>query len=73
MNAHALFVRQFRRGISDPFDLIVVEDERSSPEWWKGTDPRGNRGFFPSAFCETMVDEEDPRHEEGEDAERAFR
>ncbi len=44
-------------------DLIVVEDERSSAEWWKGTDPRGNRGFFPSAFCETMIDEED--EEEG--------
>ena len=52
-------------------DLIEIEDDRSNPEWWKGRDEEGNSGFFPSAFCETfMLDEDlDARQDEMEEDE----
>jgi hypothetical protein len=52
-------------------DVIEIEDDRSNPEWWKGRDEEGNAGFFPSAFCETfMLDNDlDVRQDEMEQDE----
>jgi hypothetical protein len=40
-------------------DLIIVDDDRSNPEWWRGHDEKGNKGFFPSSFCELLLDDLD--------------
>ncbi len=53
-------------------DIVTVDDERTSAEWWQGHDERGNKGFFPSSFCETLVDEEEEaegRAKKGSDEE----
>lgn len=46
-------------------DLIIVEDDRSNQEWWRGRDESGRVGFFPANFVETLIDEDAASEEQG--------
>ncbi len=52
-------------------DLIVIEDDRSNADWWKGRDERGVVGYFPANFVESLVDEKDAEEEEAATVEGA--
>lgn len=39
-------------------ELVVVLDDRSNRDWWRGRDERGDEGWLPASFVETLVDDD---------------